>query len=49
MVYAIVRAELNRIYETIVLAAPSHYYEMAAELRNAMHKNKLRLHELKYD
>ena len=45
---AFIRSELKRFDETFIEAAQSQYYERASEFRFEKHKNKLRLHELKY-
>ena len=46
---AFIRSELKRLDEAFIEAAHSQYYEKAAEFRFEKHKNKLRLHELKYN
>ena len=45
---AFIRKELKRLDEAFIEAAQNQYYEKAAEFRFEKHKNKLRLHELKY-
>ena len=42
------RLELKRLDEAFIEAAHNQYYERASEFRFEKHKNKLRLHELKY-
>lgn len=46
---AFIRSELKRLDEAFIEAAHSQYYEKASEFRFEKHKNKLRLHELKYN
>lgn len=46
---AFIRSELKRLDEAFIEAAQNQYYERAAEFRHEKHKNKLRLHELKYN
>ena len=45
---AFIRSELKRLDEAFIEAAQNQYYERASEFRFEKHKNKLRLHELKY-
>lgn len=45
---AFIRSELKRLDEASIEAAQNQYYERASEFRFEKHKNKLRLHELKY-
>jgi hypothetical protein len=46
---AFIRSEMKRLDEAFMEAAHSRYYEKASEFRVEKHKNKLRLHELKYN
>ena len=45
---AFIRSEMKRLDEAFIDAAENQYYEKAAEFRFEKHKNKQRLHELKY-
>jgi hypothetical protein len=46
---AFIRLELKRLDEAFIEAAQSQYYERASEFRFEKHKNKLRMHELKFN
>ena len=46
---AFIRSELKRLDEAFIDATHSLYYEKASAFRFEKHKNKLRLHELKFN